>query len=200
MIVHNDLIQGSEDWLKIRLGKLTGSDFHTLMGSSTTKESILYKKAAERLTGVASDGDRFSSIHTERGHLLENDARIAYELETGKTVTQVGFVELDQFVGCSPDGLVGTIGGIEVKCKDNHGFLKAVTKRYIDPEHKTQMQFNMYVCALGYIDYLLYNPNFSNPLFIIRYERDDEYIERIKECIIECNNKINGYVAEFNKL
>jgi predicted phage-related endonuclease len=199
MIVHNDLVQGSEEWLKIRLGKLTGSDFHVLMGSSATKENILYKKAAERLTGVASDGDRFSSIHTERGHQLENDARTAYELETGNVVTQVGFVELDEFVGCSPDGLIGNIG-IEIKCKDNHGFLKAVTKNYIEPEHKTQMQFNMYVCNLEWMDYLLYNPNFSNPLFTIQYERDDEYIETIKTHIIECNKKINGYVAEFNKL
>lgn len=190
--------QGSDEWLKVRLGKLTGSDFHTLMGNSQTKDTILYKKAAERLTGVASDGDKFSSIHTERGHELEDAARMVYELETGESVTEVGFVELNESVGCSPDGLVRDIGGIEIKCKDNHGFLKAVTKAYIEPAHKTQMQFNMYVSARLWCDYCLYNPNFVNPLFIIRVDRDDEAIEKIKTNIELCNIKINDHIEKYN--
>lgn len=200
MLVYN-FEQGSPEWINIRLGKLTGSDFHTLMGNSQTKETILYKKAAERLTGVASDGDRFSSIHTERGHLLENDARLTYEIETGCTISQVGFVELNEFVGCSPDGLVtfldGRRGGIEIKCKDNHGFLKAVIKHWIEPEHKTQMQFNMYVCDLEWMDYCLYNPNFSNPLNITRVLRDENYIEEIKTHIDKCNETIEQIINKF---
>ncbi len=196
MLVHN-FEQGSPEWLQVRLGKLTGSDFHTLMGNSQTKETILYKKAAERLTGVASDGDKFSSIHTERGHLLENDARLTYELEKGVAVKQIGFAELNKDVGCSPDGLVGSIGGIEIKCKDNHGFLKAVVKNWIEPEHKTQMQFNMYVCGLLWMDYLLYNPNFANPLKITRVERDDAYIASIIKCIDECNKTIKQIMEKF---
>jgi len=191
-----DFEQGSEEWLQVRLGKFTGSDFHTLMGNSQTKETILYKKAAERLTGVASDGDRFSSIHTERGKELEIQARQCYELETSESVEQVGFVELSALVGCSPDGLLAG-GGLEIKCKDNHGHLKAVTKQWIDPEHKTQMQFNMYVCDVMFWDYCLYNPNFSNPLWIVRVNRDEEYIENIKRCINDCNTKINEIISNF---
>lgn len=191
MKIYNELIQGEDEWLRIRLGKLTGSDFHTLMGNSTTKETILYKKAAERITGVASDGDRFSSIHTERGKELESEARQAYELETGLIVNQIGFVELDEFVGCSPDGLLED-GGLEIKCKDNHGYLKAIIKQWIEPGHKTQMQFNMYVCNAKFWDYCLYNPNFPNPLWITRMMRDEEYIDNIKKCVDECNNKINS--------
>lgn len=193
MKIYNDLIQGSDEWLRIRLGKLTGSDFHTLMGKSTTKETILYKKAAERISGGASDGDRFTSIHTERGKELEAEARQGYELETGLEVKQVGFVELNESVGCSPDGLLNR-GGVEIKCKDNHGHLKAVTKRWIDPEHKTQMQFNMYVCDAIFWDYCLYNPNFPNPLWIARVNRDEDYIERIKSTIEECENRIQEIV------
>ncbi len=196
MKIYNELIQGSNEWLQVRLGKLTGSDFHTLMGNSTTKETILYKKAAERLTGVASDADRFSSIHTERGKELEAEARQGYELETGLTVNQVGFVELDKFVGCSPDGLLEN-GGLEIKCKDNHGHLKAVIKEWIEPEHRTQMQFNMYVCDAEFWDYCLYNPNFNNPLWITRVDRDEEHITNIKNCIKECNVKIQEIIAKF---
>jgi len=191
-----DFDQGSDEWLQTRIGKLTGSDFHTLMGNSQTKETILYKKAAERLTGVASDGDKFSNIHTERGKELEAQARQGYELEIGISVKQVGFVELNEFVGCSPDGLFSG-GGLEIKCKDNHGHLKAVVKKWIEPEHKTQMQFNMYVCDVQSWDYCLYNPNFQNPFWITKIYRDDEYINEIKKCIDDCNIKIQEIMDKF---
>jgi hypothetical protein len=166
------------------------------MGNSQTRKTLLYKKAAERLTGVASDGDRFSSIHTERGKELEGDARLAYELETGNTVVQIGFAELNEFVGCSPDGLL-TDGGIEIKCKDNHGFLKAVIESWIEPEHRTQMQFNMYVCDKSSWDYCLYNPNFKRPLVVMNVKRDNEYIEEIKTHIDKCNGEINQIINRF---
>jgi predicted phage-related endonuclease len=191
-----DFEQGSEEWLKVRLGKITASDFHILMGNSQTKDTLLYKKAAERITGVASDGDKFASVHTERGKELESEARQAYELETGNIVEQVGFIELDEFVGCSPDGLIQG-GGVEIKCKDNHGHLKAVTKKWIDPEHRTQLQFNMYVKDAGFWDYCLYNPNFSNSLYIERVARDEEYIKKIQETIIDCNSTIQKIIKQF---
>jgi len=197
MKVHHELIQGSAEWLQVRLGKLTASDFHILMGNSQTKETILYKKAAERITGVASDGDKFTSIHTERGKELESEARQAYELGTGYNVNQVGFVELvNQLSGCSPDGLITEDGGVEIKCKDNHGHLKAVTKKWIDPEHFTQCQFNMYVTNRLWWDYVLYNPNFANPLHITRVFRDEAYMCKIETCIEECNTKITDILSK----
>lgn len=194
MIIHT-FEQQSEEWCNIRLGKLTGSDFHTLLGDSETKKTLLYKKAAERLTNTSSDSDKFSNIHTVRGKELEDEARMTYELETGANVEQVGFVELNKFVGCSPDGLLPE-GGIEIKCKDNHGFLKAVVENYIEPAHRTQMQFNMYVCERKWWDYSLYNPNFSNPLRIIRVLRDDVFIEKIKLHIDSCNAKISEIMSK----
>ena len=152
MQIHN-FEQGSEEWLAIRLGKFTASDFHTLLGNSEAKKTILFKKAAERITGVSADGDKFSSVHTERGHELEDVARMAYELETGNEVNQVGFITSGEFIGCSPDGLVGDDGGVEIKCKDNHTHLKAVLNNYIEPAHRTQCQFNMMVTERKWWDY-----------------------------------------------
>jgi len=198
MIIHN-VEQGSIEWLQLRLGKLTASNFHILMGKGETRKTILYKIAAERITGVASDSDKFTSIHTDRGHEQEDYARTLYELETGNLVQPIGFCELSNTVGCSPDGLVGQDGGIEIKCKDNHGYLKAITTSYIAPEHRTQMQFCMYVTDRQWWDYVLFNPNFSKPLFTIRVERDDfainQIINHIDICeveIMECVNKYNS--------
>ena len=189
--------QGTDEWLAVRVGKFTGSDFHVLLGKSQTAQTIIYKKASERLTGVRSDSDNFSSVHTERGHDLENEARLSYELLSDNQVSEVGFVELNEFVGCSPDGLVGDDGMIEIKCKDNHNHLKSVIKNHIEPTHKTQMQFNMYVSDRKWCDYIMYNPNFSDSLHVIRVERDKEYINKIKGRLEELNIEVNKIINQF---
>jgi len=144
MIIHNHIEQGTEEWLQIRVGKITASNFHTLLGSGGTKDNLLYIIAAERLTKTKCDHDTYKNHHMERGHELEPEAVALYELQNDVEVERVGFVEHNEFLGCSPDGLVND-GGIEVKAPDNHTFLKAVSKQYIAPAHKTQCHFNMFI-------------------------------------------------------
>ena len=48
----------------------------------------------------------YSNEHTARGNELEPLARGVYELENMVTVDQVSFIEYNEFIGCSPDGLV----------------------------------------------------------------------------------------------
>jgi len=191
--------QGTDEWLKIRIGKFTGSDFHTFLGNSVTKENELYKKAAERITKVKSDSCKFSNKHTDRGHELEPEARNLYELLYGQQVEEVGFIELDEFTGCSPDGLIGQDGMIEIKCKDNHTFLKQTIKKekWIEPQYRTQIQFNLYVSDRKWCDYVCYNPNFKNSLYVERINRNEDEITKIKQCLIECNNKINEIIKNF---
>lgn len=199
MIIH-DVEQGTQEWLDLRLGKITASEFHTLMGDSSTKKTLLLKKAAERITGKASDSDRFSNIHTERGHEKEDDARQLYAVLNMVDVDEVGFIEYNKNLGCSPDGLVGDDGGVEIKCKDNHTHLFAVMKNYVEPSHKTQCQFNMMVSNRKWWDYCLYNDNFSNPCHIIRLPRDEEYINKMKAEIEKCESIIESHIRNFNNI
>lgn len=198
MKIHNNIEQGTDEWKRLRLGKFTASDFHILMGDSQTKKTILLKKAAERITGELSDSDGFTSIHTERGMELESIAREIYSVMSFNDVVEVGFIELNEIIGCSPDGLIGEEGGLEIKCKDNHNHLYAVINNYIAPEHRTQCQFNMYVTGRKWWDYCLYNKSFSK-LHIIRIERDNSYIDKIKQCIDECETKVQELINKFNE-
>lgn len=200
MKIHSDIEQHSPEWYEIRLGKLTGSDFHILMGNSDTKNNLLYKKAAERITGRACDHDTYKNHHMERGNRLEPEARSMYEVLNLCEVQEVGFIQLGDYLGCSPDGLVGKDGGCEIKSKDNHTFLKAVTKSWIEPAHKTQCHFNMYITGRSWWDYALYNENYTNSLHVIRLPRDEEYISRIKTTIEECETKIQGFINQYNKI
>lgn len=191
--------QGTDEWLAVRCGKFTASDFHIFFGNSETKKTKLLKKAAERITGEKED-DGYSNKNMERGIELEADAREEYEAYNFVVVDEVGFVELDKNIGCSPDGLVGEDGLIEIKSPLASTYLKHFDKgkKVIQPIYNTQMQFNMYVCNRKWCDYVCYHPDFKNkPLFVQRIKRDEEYILKIKNCLNECNLEIERIIKNF---
>ena len=122
MIIHN-CQQRSEEWGRLRCGRFTGSDFCTFMGKGETRNKALWEKAVERITGK-SEKKPIINEHIQRGIELEDTARTYYEMETGNTVVQVGFIEMDEYTGSSPDGLVGDDGIIEIKCPSSSVFLR----------------------------------------------------------------------------
>ena len=193
--------QQTEEWHKLRLGKFTSFDFHIFFGNSTTKEKELFAKAAERITSRRSDSKNFSNKHIDRGNELQEDAILMYELQKNVKVESVAFVELNKNVGCSPDGLIGTDGIIEVKCPDDPIFLKSCVKgiKGVIPTYKTQVQFAMYVTNRSWCDFIYYNPNFKDPIHVIRIDRDDDKIEEIKEQLIKCEEDIKNILDQYRR-
>ncbi len=130
MKIHRDIKQGSDEWLKIRLGKFTGSNAQAIAASGKGLETLIFEKVAELSTGKSKPS--YTNGDIERGHELEAMARNSYEVEIGITSKQVGFVELDEFAGCSPDGLVGKDGLIEIKCKNDANYARYLFNKKID--------------------------------------------------------------------
>lgn len=194
MIIHN-FDQRSDEWYKIRAGKLTASSFHTCLGNSETRNTLLLKITAERITGKLIE-NTYSNSDMERGVNNENIARIGYELFSDNTVQEVGFCELDDWVGSSPDGLVGEDGIIEIKCPKETVFLNQIIHNKIKPEYLTQIQFNLYVLDRKWCDYIAYNESFN--LYVKRVERDEEYIDKIKENIERCKIDIQKNIELYN--
>ena len=122
MIIHN-CDQRTDEWKALRCGRFTGSDFFTFMGKSETKKRLLMEKATERIIGH-SEKKELNNENIQRGVELEYIARCNYEMETMNKVMEVGFIELDEYTGCSPDGLVGEDGMIEIKCPTSSVFVK----------------------------------------------------------------------------
>lgn len=200
MKIYNDIIQGTEEWVKIRLGKFTGSNFHIFLKGTPQKiENEIYKKASEIIIQEKCESDIFSNRHTERGHELEFEAKSIYELETNNIVTNIGFIELNKFVGCSPDGLISKDGIIEIKCKDNHTFLKYKMDKKIEAEYITQIQFNLFVSERKFCDFIVYNPNFKQSLLINRIYRDDKYIQEIRNILAKNIKKIKKIINEYGR-
>ena len=196
MIIHN-MPQRSGEWYAIRFGKITGSTFYQFMGHSKTTTDRLYEKAAEHITRLPSV-DTFESIDTERGKSLEDEAIFLYEVMTNTTVHPVGFIEHSPYAGCSPDGLVGLDGMIEVKCPRQTGHLKTVTTDFIKPEYIWQIQYNLYITGRKWCDYISYCKPFGTP-HIIRVEPDPIAQEKIGTRLIEIESQIKEIITTYNE-
>lgn len=182
MIIHRDIIQGTPEWDIIRTGKLTASvDYQQLVtGRKDTYTKLIRKKAAERITGRRPE-EKYDNSHMIRGRELETEAIAVFELETGLMVERVGFIEGSEYYGCSPDGLIGNDGGLEVKCKDIHTHLDCFLDGY-DKTYKWQIQGNLYVSERKWWIFASYNPHYAHigkQLYTERIERDEEAISQI---------------------
>lgn len=99
------------DWLALRAGKFSASDFNQYMPIikkgelSDTAESNLYKKALESV-GYDFDSGRVTDAMA-RGTELEPLARAEYMAATFEDVQEVAFVDWERLrAGCSPDGVI----------------------------------------------------------------------------------------------
>lgn len=209
MLLH-EIEQGSQEWHDLRLGKLTGSSAAKLFGTSAAREKYLYDRAAEIVTGCRCDSDESATgMHMARGHEFEEVALMKYTVATLNEVQRIGFVQLNEFVGCSPDGLVGDDGIIEVKVPDSNNYFRQILEltkdgtKAIPNEYYMQMQFNMLVCGRAWCDYVLYNPKHEakgKSLFIQRVERDEKMQASISDIVEKAGASIIKLIAAYTAI
>ena len=175
-----DCIQGSDEWFAARLGKVSASNFGKVMagGAGKTRKSYMMKLVAERLTGERQAG--FSNENMENGIEREAEAREYYEALNRVTVEQVGFIELNDDVGASPDGLIGDDGGIEIKCPLAATHIETILAKKVPTVYIPQIQGNMWVSERDYWDFVSYHPFVEGyHLWQMRVKRDEEYIKNL---------------------
>jgi len=183
-------MQGTDDWLKMRLGKVTGSRIKDVLSKgrgskpSLTRKSYIYELVAERLCTEPKEQTRARSLAW--GNDVEQYAREAYEIKSGNIVKQVDFIDHKTipWVGCSPDGLVNGVGGVEMKCPyDPAVHIKTIAEG-MDPDHMPQVQFNMWVCEWQWCDFISYDPRIQSEhlrLYIERIKPDEEFVQEMKQ-------------------
>ena len=178
--------QGTEEWLKIRLGKVTASGVadvlaKTKSGPSASRGNYLIKLAIQRVTGVVEES--YTNDAMQWGKDYEAQARVAYEVASGNFVDQVGFVEHPSIAwfGCSPDGLVNDNGLVEIKCMQPKGHWEVIKSKTIPKHYWIQQQAQIDCCQRDWNDYVGFNPLFPerSKLFILRTYRDDEFIKQM---------------------
>jgi len=201
---YNELIQGSEEWLRARLGIITASQVGKLVTPKTKKiannddsRGIVYEKLAERITGRSDDF--FHSKYMDIGNNFEPFARDLYS-EKLAPVREVGFIVRDfgDFkIGYSPDGLVDEGEGlIEIKCPSRNTHVKGICSGEIPAMYTMQMQTGMLVTGRKWCDYVSYFNGMK--LNVIRMHADEELHALIVEAVkvfetrlVECTDLYN---------
>lgn len=177
--------QRSEEWDKCRAGKFTASSALAIATQGKGLETLALQKAIERVTGEKEKTVQVNE-YIQHGIDTENEARTIYELETGNKVEQVGFVVDNEWVGCSPDGLVSFDGLIEIKCPSNKVYAEYLVSDKVDNGYYHQMQMQMLITKRTWCDYVVYNSNFGyKPIIIKRIYPDKEVMDKIADGLIK---------------
>ena len=123
-------------------------------------------------------------------------------MKTGYTVEEVGFIEVDDLEGSSPDGLIhigDELTGVEFKCPQDNTYAKLLFDRKIKPEYYAQMQMQMRHVGARRWFYCVYNPHFAEEMVIIEVAKDEAYQEKLgkgltkgKARVREIYNTIKG--------
>ena len=195
MIFH-DIEQNTDEWFDLRVGKITGSAVQKIMANEgkafgDPAKDYAVKIALERITGE-SKGESYSNAHMERGHEQEPLARMEYENEYFCNVSNGGFFDCGN-EGCSPDGLVGSVGVIEIKSVIFSVHYKNVKRNDVMPTYKWQNYFNLQKTGREWIDLISYCQEYpiGRKLFVHRtYAKDcqDEFA------------RMDARIADFEKL
>lgn len=177
-----DPAQRSPEWFEQRRGRLTGSMAGAALGIAPYQSKDDCLRALVRdMNGMESEFD--GNIATDYGTNYEELARSAYEIETGNTVQEAGFVPFDDWTGASPDGYVGNDGLIEIKCpfgkrKDDEPEFASIEDQ---PHYYAQIQVQLFVTSREWCHFWQWSPN-GYRLEMVRYDRDwiNENLPRLK--------------------
>jgi len=197
MVRYHNIEQGTPEWFELRKGKLTASNA-TAIGANGAGLITYCKEIVLELIGV--EKEHYTNSDIERGNELESIARSSYEFQTGYEVEQVGFITNDLYknAGMSPDGLIGLDGGCEIKARNDikhFSLILGETKEI----PVNQIQMSLLISERKWWDFISFNPNFKNPLFIKRIYPDLKYFKKLKSGIIKGNELIEQMLNTYNK-
>lgn len=196
-----NLEQGSKEWHNARLGVATASRFKDIItpskgDKSTSYKGYMYELIAEKFT--KGKEDFFKSEWMERGNEIEPLARASYEFMHDVEVKQVGIMLNDNgTVGASPDGLIGDVGGLEIKCPKPSTVVKYMLDGGLPLEYKPQVMGSLWISGREWWDFLAFHP--SMDFYQIRVYRDEDYIKKMNQHITDFVDELQNNYEKLRK-
>lgn len=194
--------QRSAEWYAARAGKITASRFADVMGTKAARAKYMREIVFERLAQQAKHG--VSSKSLTWGQEVEPFSKEAFELHTGLIVEPAEFIAHPRydFIGCSPDGLIGKDGGLEMKAPHDEAVHIETWLTGMPEEHKPQVQGSMFVTGRAWWYFVSYDPRQGERfrLYVQRVERDPAYIERLAGCLLQFQAEAVAMQAELERI
>lgn len=137
------------------------------------------------------------------GQTVEPAAVASYQAETGFIVTPAEFMTHPayDFIGASPDFLVGDEGGGEIKSPESSEVHLETLLTGLPPEHIEQIQGGLWVTNRQWWDFVSYHPDFppEHRIYIQRVARDDEYIARLETACLQMEADVTAILNELQQ-
>lgn len=201
MKIH-DVKQGSPQWSTLRLGIPTASEFDALISpewkirTGQGPQTYLYQKLTEKLLGFATEA---SSFAMEQGSILEHEAVPWFEFTHDTQVKRVGFCTTDDGrFGCSPDGLLGEDGGIEIKCPQPATHLRYLMEGVVPKEYLAQVHGSMWVTGRSWWKFASYSRQF--PPMVLHVNRDEEIMDTMDQALENFSSKFQAAYAKIKSM
>lgn len=195
-----DCLQGSVEWRQARCGVPTASCFDKIVTSKGTSskqvDKYMFQLAGEIISG--SPEEAYKNDAMERGTLLEDEARTVYKVSINKNVSEIGFCLADGDIryGASPDGMVDEDGLIQIKCPKLSTHVEYLLTNALPIDYFQQVQGEMLVTDRKWNDFVSYYPGME--LFVKRVERDEEFIDLLKEQLAVFQRDLNDIVKKLS--
>ena len=204
---NKELIQGSEDWFKVKMGKITASKLSDLMkktkyGESTYKTRLRMELAIERITGKSTNTFMNQAMHD--GVEREPDARTLFEAITGKEVALCGSFDHPEVVNssASPDGLIrGENAVLEIKCPTHVTHAKNLLSETMPKNYQYQVQWQMACTESDYAYFASYHPDFPPELRLkwVKVLRDNIMILDIEDAVRQFDIEVEDLIIKLKK-
>jgi len=201
--------QGTEAWLKERIGLITASGVSKLI-SGTGKPSSSAKGYIDTICAeVLMDApiETYQSAAMARGNELEPDARSWYELQTDNEVSQHGLCIRDELgAACSPDGFIEVtevdgilrpVGGLEIKCPMPHTHVSYLRSGKCPTDYIPQVQMCMWITGAQWWDFVSYHP--LMPKLMVRVPRDQDYIDIMGTEVAKARAAIDKHLEQIER-
>lgn len=169
IVFHDDIEQGTEQWLKVRSNMLSGTDA-VKVRTGTPRDEILQKKA---------EAPHYSNQAMERGHVLEDFAIDIYSRIHECQVGRSGYITNDKYPGCmhSPDGFVISTHRRLLEVKAFNGDRHINNAELVEPIIVDQIAWGMMIGEFTDATLLLVNPDIEENRYVeIEFHIDDKLI------------------------
>lgn len=203
LAIHPDVEQGSDEWLQLRCGILTASTVGKLLtptgkvADNDTARGLMQTLIAERISGHVEYVH--PSFDMQRGTMDEPYARELYA-DHYAPVEEIGFATRDIggfTLGASPDGLVGELGGVEIKSRNAKTQLRTFLDDKVPAGNLAQVHACMFVLDRDWWDYVSYAGGW--PLYVKRVHRDKKWDAAITAALQSYEQTAADTIADYQR-